>query len=139
MRCAFCSCLPYGHTINGVKNRNPGQLLFAENFPYEEEKENSYHTQETDFGSLISRSSSPTGYLIVEANGGLNQQRSSICNAVALAGLLNVVLVIPRFSFHSVWKDPRWVTVLYFSNYHLDYAYYCQIVNRKVKRLYKNW
>ncbi|XP_059433761.1 O-fucosyltransferase 10 [Corylus avellana] len=48
----------------------------------------------------------PSGYLIVEANGGLNQQRSAICNAVAVAGLLNAILVIPRFHFHSVWKDP---------------------------------
>ncbi|KAF6161080.1 hypothetical protein GIB67_007721 [Kingdonia uniflora] len=56
----------------------------------------------------LSGSSSPTGYLAVEANGGLNQQRFSICNVVALAEILNVVLVIPRFSFHSVWKDPRW-------------------------------
>lgn len=45
-------------------------------------------------------------FLIVEANGGLNQQRSSICNAVALAGLLNVTLLIPRFDFHNVWRDP---------------------------------
>ncbi|RWR83494.1 O-fucosyltransferase family protein isoform 1 [Cinnamomum micranthum f. kanehirae] len=52
-------------------------------------------------------SSSPSGYLIIEANGGLNQQRSSICNAVAVAGLLNAILVIPRFHFHSVWMDPR--------------------------------
>lgn len=50
--------------------------------------------------------SEPNGYLIVEANGGLNQQRSSICNAVAVAGLLDAVLVIPRFEFHSVWRDP---------------------------------
>ncbi|KAJ7965612.1 O-fucosyltransferase family protein [Quillaja saponaria] len=46
-----------------------------------------------------------TGYLIVEANGGLNQQRSAICNAVAVAGLLNAALVIPQFEFHSVWRD----------------------------------
>ncbi|KAL8159240.1 hypothetical protein V2J09_000777 [Rumex salicifolius] len=46
------------------------------------------------------------GYLIVEANGGLNQQRSSICNAVAIAGLLNATLVIPRFEYHKVWRDP---------------------------------
>ncbi|KAF5739677.1 hypothetical protein HS088_TW12G00886 [Tripterygium wilfordii] len=51
-------------------------------------------------------SSAPSGYLIVEANGGLNQQRSAICNAVAVAGLLNAILVIPRFDFHSVWRDP---------------------------------
>ncbi|XP_043714092.1 O-fucosyltransferase 10 [Telopea speciosissima] len=53
-----------------------------------------------------SGSTQPSGYLIVEANGGLNQQRSSICNAVAVAGLLNAVLVIPQFQFHSVWRDP---------------------------------
>ncbi|KAB1205375.1 hypothetical protein CJ030_MR7G010684 [Morella rubra] len=50
-------------------------------------------------------SSGPSGYLIVEANGGLNQQRSAICNAVAVAGLLNAILVIPRFDFHRVWRD----------------------------------
>ncbi|KAL3504106.1 hypothetical protein ACH5RR_033947 [Cinchona calisaya] len=44
-------------------------------------------------------------YLIVEANGGLNQQRSSICSAVAVAGLLGATLIIPRFEFHSVWRD----------------------------------
>ncbi|KAK6114818.1 hypothetical protein DH2020_007087 [Rehmannia glutinosa] len=51
-------------------------------------------------------------YLVVEANGGLNQQRSSICNAVAVAGLLNATLVIPRFDLHNVWKDPRQVPYL---------------------------
>ncbi|ESQ33299.1 hypothetical protein EUTSA_v10003892mg [Eutrema salsugineum] len=51
--------------------------------------------------SVLTRS----GYLIVEANGGLNQQRSAICNAVAVAGLLNAVLVIPEFEFHAIWKD----------------------------------
>ncbi|KAG6784199.1 hypothetical protein POTOM_009885 [Populus tomentosa] len=51
-------------------------------------------------------SSGPPGYLIVEANGGLNQQRSAICNAVAVAGILNAVLVIPSFGYNSVWKDP---------------------------------
>ncbi|KAL2893186.1 O-fucosyltransferase 11 [Bienertia sinuspersici] len=46
------------------------------------------------------------GFLIVEANGGLNQQRSSICNAVAVAGFLNATLVIPRLEYHNVWMDP---------------------------------
>ncbi|KAJ6709408.1 hypothetical protein OIU74_010500 [Salix koriyanagi] len=55
----------------------------------------------------VEASSGPAGYLIVEANGGLNQQRSAICNAVAVAGILNAVLVIPSFGYNSVWKDPR--------------------------------
>ncbi|KAM7270724.1 hypothetical protein ACFE04_029938 [Oxalis oulophora] len=46
------------------------------------------------------------GYIYVEANGGLNQQRTSICNAVAVAGYLNATLVIPNFHYHSIWKDP---------------------------------
>lgn len=46
------------------------------------------------------------GYIFVEANGGLNQQRSSICNAVAVAGYLNATLVIPNFHYHSIWRDP---------------------------------
>ncbi|KAK8454023.1 hypothetical protein SEVIR_5G382100v4 [Setaria viridis] len=46
------------------------------------------------------------GYIYVEANGGLNQQRTSICNAVAVAGFLNATLVIPNFHYHSIWMDP---------------------------------
>ncbi|XP_027149448.1 O-fucosyltransferase 10-like [Coffea eugenioides] len=58
-------------------------------------------------GTARQGTESPTldRYLIIEANGGLNQQRSSICSAVALAGLLGATLVIPRLEFHSVWQD----------------------------------
>ncbi|XP_058108174.1 protein ESMERALDA 1 [Magnolia sinica] len=45
------------------------------------------------------------GYIYIEANGGLNQQRASICNAVAVAGYLNATLVIPNFNYHSIWRD----------------------------------
>ncbi|XP_057973779.1 O-fucosyltransferase 11-like isoform X2 [Malania oleifera] len=61
-------------------------------------------------------SRAPSGYLIVEANGGLNQQRSSICNAVAVAVLLNAVLVIPHFEFNSIWRDPRTIRIAPFAN-----------------------
>ncbi|KAK3004448.1 hypothetical protein RJ639_019570, partial [Escallonia herrerae] len=47
------------------------------------------------------------GYIYVEANGGLNQQRTSICNAVAVAGYLNATLIIPNFHYHSIWRDIR--------------------------------
>ncbi|XP_076932992.1 protein ESMERALDA 1-like [Bidens hawaiensis] len=54
-----------------------------------------------------------TGYIYVEANGGLNQQRTSICNAVAVAGYLNATLVIPNFHFHSIWRDPSKFSDIY--------------------------
>ncbi|KAL6577582.1 Protein ESMERALDA 1 [Orobanche minor] len=56
------------------------------------------------------------GYIFVEANGGLNQQRTSICNAVAVAGYLNATLVIPNFHFHSIWRDPRYIGSHVFAN-----------------------
>ncbi|XP_049344755.1 O-fucosyltransferase 10-like [Solanum verrucosum] len=59
------------------------------------------------FGTIASTKDSPGAnlYLIVDANGGLNQQRSSICNAVVIAALLNATLLIPRLEFHNVWRD----------------------------------
>lgn len=59
------------------------------------------------FGTTASTKDSSRAnlYLIVDANGGLNQQRSSICNAVVIAALLNATLLIPRLEFHNVWRD----------------------------------
>ncbi|XP_015895500.1 protein ESMERALDA 1 isoform X1 [Ziziphus jujuba] len=57
------------------------------------------------------------GYIYVEANGGLNQQRTSICNAVSVAGYLNATLVIPNFHFHSIWRDPSKFDDIYDEDY----------------------
>ncbi|KZV56186.1 hypothetical protein F511_24003 [Dorcoceras hygrometricum] len=56
--------------------------------------------------SLLDSTKNHTGYVLVSANGGLNQQRVAVCNAVAVASLLNATLVIPRFLYSNVWKDP---------------------------------
>ncbi|KAI3969053.1 hypothetical protein MKW92_021686 [Papaver armeniacum] len=55
--------------------------------------------------SGLSEPPKSNGFLIIEANGGLNQQRISICDAVAVAALLNATLVIPMFHLNSVWRD----------------------------------
>ncbi|EHA8590885.1 putative agamous-like MADS-box protein AGL65 [Cocos nucifera] len=46
-----------------------------------------------------------TGYIQVFLDGGLNQQRMGICDAVAVAKILNATLVIPHLEVNPVWKD----------------------------------
>ncbi|XP_020253155.1 uncharacterized protein At1g04910-like isoform X1 [Asparagus officinalis] len=67
------------------------------------------------------------GFLIIEANGGLNQQRLSICDAVAVAGLLNATLVIPFFHLNSVWRDSSCDTIIVC---HLMFASFANIFSK---------
>ncbi|KAJ8773678.1 hypothetical protein K2173_005924 [Erythroxylum novogranatense] len=103
----------------GSVYRSP--LVFKKLWPYMEAENNGSHNNalmptwdpilhqswqpcgnNTDLKAELPQSN---GFLIIEANGGLNQQRLSICDAVAVAGLLNATLVIPVFHLNSVWRD----------------------------------
>nr|CAD1824963.1 unnamed protein product [Ananas comosus var. bracteatus] len=46
-----------------------------------------------------------SGYILIHAEGGLNQQRIAICNAVAVAKILNAALILPVLKQDSIWKD----------------------------------
>uniref|UniRef100_A0A2P2JNR8 O-fucosyltransferase family protein n=2 Tax=Rhizophora mucronata TaxID=61149 RepID=A0A2P2JNR8_RHIMU len=60
------------------------------------------------------------GYIYIEANGGLNQQRTSIGNAVSVAGYLNATLLIPNFHYHSIWRDPSKFSDIYDEDYFIS-------------------
>ncbi|CAA3025497.1 O-fucosyltransferase 31-like [Olea europaea subsp. europaea] len=45
------------------------------------------------------------GYIQVFLDGGLNQQRMGICDAVAVAKILNASLFIPQLEVNPVWQD----------------------------------
>ncbi|TMW84733.1 hypothetical protein EJD97_024516, partial [Solanum chilense] len=61
------------------------------------------------------------GYIIVTANGGINQQRVAVCNIVAIARLLDATLVLPKFLYSSVWKDVSQFGDIYQEEHFIDY------------------
>ncbi|XP_009613681.1 O-fucosyltransferase 15 [Nicotiana tomentosiformis] len=61
------------------------------------------------------------GYIMVTANGGINQQRVAVCNAVAVARLLDATLVLPKFMYSSVWRDVSQFGDIYQEEHFIDY------------------
>ncbi|OVA15158.1 GDP-fucose protein O-fucosyltransferase [Macleaya cordata] len=69
---------------------------------------------------LAGKPNKTTGFILVSANGGLNQPRVAVCNAVAVASLLNATLVVPKFLYSNVWKDPSPFRDIYQQEYFMN-------------------
>ncbi|KAL2892992.1 O-fucosyltransferase 31 [Bienertia sinuspersici] len=60
------------------------------------------------------------GYIQVFLDGGLNQQRMGICDAVAVAKILNATLVIPHLEVNPVWQDSSSFTEVFDLDHFID-------------------
>ncbi|XP_050367724.1 O-fucosyltransferase 15 [Argentina anserina] len=61
------------------------------------------------------------GYIMVTANGGMNQQRVGVCNVVVIARLLNATLVVPKFLYSSIWRDVSQFSDIYQEDHFINY------------------
>ncbi|XP_065040409.1 O-fucosyltransferase 31-like isoform X1 [Musa acuminata AAA Group] len=73
--------------------------------------------ESTSTSSLPSKSN---GYIQVFLDGGLNQQRMGICDAVAVAKILNATLVIPYLEINPVWRDSSSFEEIYDVDHFID-------------------
>ncbi|GJP59017.1 hypothetical protein CLOP_g7077 [Closterium sp. NIES-67] len=63
--------------------------------------------------ALSPPSGESNGFVVVRCNGGLNQQRSAICNAVVVARIMNATLVLPRLDTNEFWNDTSGFATVY--------------------------
>ncbi|XP_010248690.1 PREDICTED: uncharacterized protein At1g04910 [Nelumbo nucifera] len=62
-----------------------------------------------------------TGYIFIHAEGGLNQQRIAICNAVAVAKIMNATLILPLLKQDQIWKDQTKFEDIFDVDHFIDY------------------
>ncbi|RID49003.1 hypothetical protein BRARA_I05474 [Brassica rapa] len=78
------------------------------------------------------------GYLRVRCNGGLNQQRSAICNAVLTARIMNATLVLPELDANSFWHDDSGFQGIYDVEHFIETLKYDVKIVGKIPDVHKN-
>ncbi|KAH9313206.1 hypothetical protein KI387_028241, partial [Taxus chinensis] len=72
------------------------------------------------------------GYILIHAEGGLNQQRIAICNAVAVAKILNATLILPILKQDQIWKDQTKFEDVFDVNHFIEYLKYDVLIVRDI-------
>ncbi|KAJ6290048.1 hypothetical protein OIU78_025879 [Salix suchowensis] len=78
------------------------------------------------------------GYLRVRCNGGLNQQRSAICNAVLAARIMNATLVLPELDANSFWHDDSGFHGLYDVEHFIQSLRFDVQIVERIPEIHKN-
>ncbi|KAK1697577.1 hypothetical protein QYE76_014274 [Lolium multiflorum] len=65
-----------------------------------------------------------SGYIFIHAEGGLNQQRIAICNAVAIAKIMNATLILPVLKQDQIWKDQTKFEDIFDVDHFINYLKY---------------
>ncbi|CAK8567257.1 unnamed protein product [Lathyrus sativus] len=74
--------------------------------------------------SELPQENATNGYIFIHAEGGLNQQRIAICNAVAVAKIMNATLILPVLKQDQIWKDQTKFEDIFDVDHFIDYLKY---------------
>uniref|UniRef100_A0ACD6AGL5 Uncharacterized protein n=1 Tax=Avena sativa TaxID=4498 RepID=A0ACD6AGL5_AVESA len=76
-----------------------------------------------EISDLVSENET-SGYIFIHAEGGLNQQRIAICNAVAIAKIMNATLILPVLKQDQIWKDQTKFEDIFDVDHFINYLKY---------------